>query len=135
MRALCGEKSFFSPLFTANLTLFFVKTSTRVEWFLWQSRILFSFPYIDSLLRDFQIYHEEQNLASACPKRSRLIRRGVFCSLQTAPCCGGEKHCCALLNEFTSKLMLVDSARRNSSLTYILVFYCFSYRKRDRILF
>ena len=29
MRALCGEKSFFSPLFTANLTLFFVKTSTR----------------------------------------------------------------------------------------------------------
>ena len=29
MRALCGEKSFFSPLFPANLTLFFVKTSTR----------------------------------------------------------------------------------------------------------
>ena len=30
MRALCGEKSFFSPLFTANHTLFFDKTSTRV---------------------------------------------------------------------------------------------------------
>ena len=29
MRALCDEKSFFSPLFTANLTLFFDKTSTR----------------------------------------------------------------------------------------------------------
>ena len=31
MRALCGEKSFFSPLFTANLTLFFVKTSSRAR--------------------------------------------------------------------------------------------------------
>ena len=31
MRALCGEKSFFSPLFTGNLTLFFVKTSTRAR--------------------------------------------------------------------------------------------------------
>ena len=29
MRALCGEKSFFSPLITANLTLFFDQTSTR----------------------------------------------------------------------------------------------------------
>ena len=35
MRALCGEKSFFSPLFTANLTLFFDKTSTRVGTSFW----------------------------------------------------------------------------------------------------